>query len=233
MTPCDNSLPGCICKEYRYHENDYLGYIQYAYNSEKQLVQQDLYSTRNNAVRYRFTYSSSGKIVQKLVTNTNGAEIERFDYQYNSQDSLLNITQYKDEKQVCITSYEYGSDHNLLTKKSEYSDGTGTHVLYQYDGNLIYKETVFNLKNELLEYSIYTHYDNLFKRVTHYNALSLISSYEIHQHAPFNKLQQILHYSPENKLLYKEVWSYTDNLLSRYGQYSSDNSLTQYNLYQY
>ena len=233
ITPCEHSLPGLVCKEYHYLKGDYIGYIQNGYNTEKQLVQQDLYPSDHNSVRYIFQYSSKGQILAKKVLNTDGEILEHYDYQYNNFDSLASISYFKGNVNQCLTTYEYNSQNNLEAKKSELHDGSGFHYSYQYDGQRLYKETIANLRGELLSFSIYHYYSNGFKRISHYDAGSEFTNSEILHFTSDGKLLDIKYYSFDNKLVKKEIWSYEDGLLTKYALYDADNIETAYNVYQY
>ncbi len=233
ITPCDHSLPGLICKEYRYDKGAYIGYIQYGYNVKKQLVQQDLYSVNHTSVRKNYEYSSTGQLKAKTSITAGGEIIESYDYQYNEFDSLSTITFIKDKKLQCLTTCEYNPQFFLNTKKSEFSDGTTTHYTYLYDGNNLYKESVYNMSDQLLSYSVYTYFSNHFKRLSHFGSTSSLLSYEIIQYNTKGELLEIKYYNSENELLKKELWSYENGLLIKYAFYNADETLVSCRLYQY
>lgn len=233
ISPCTISVPGMICKEYRYTPDEFLGTIEYFYNNQHQLVRQDIFSSAHSSKHIYYDFFSNGNMISRRVFDENSNLKEFNEYYYNEFDSICTSSEKIDGVMCSISTYTYDQDKNRILKKTEKSDGSSQYIEYQYDNNKLFKEIHKNSFHQLVSYILYDYFSNGVTRFRHYDANQNLVKIVVNIMDKQRRLTERRTFTSVSQLHLRETWTYEHDLLVRYGKNNGDNSPLEYIIYQY
>lgn len=191
LLPCSNDgPPGRTCREYRFHDGDAQGYVEFEYSGDS--VVSYIFDRNSNLVKTIIERSSEERIISvtnqfpdapSVVGTYHYNELDSlFLIVYGANDSTVNIS-YEDGKRsvearvvgtdtIGSKAFRYFQDDGELYRISEY-DGSNELITYRNfdyfntDGVVQYRTSEYTPEHELLGRKLYT-----------FTQLGLISSME-------------------------------------------------------
>jgi len=142
----DNLVDIYLCAKIVADEDNMNYYQEYLYDSNHNITELAYSENGERRTGYTYNYDSSGNVVQILHPQDQwyGTTIssQDFEYEYNSDGTILQMTTYKDGYKSHYNKYEYDSNGQLvLDVRYSNSEQELDRTAYKYDrnGNLIQK----------------------------------------------------------------------------------------------
>jgi hypothetical protein len=231
FSPCDDApgMEGLLCKEFRFEDNESIGYLAYYYNSDKQLVRKDYKSTDGELKKYdTFTYIN-GKISAENSYDAEGKLLAEKEYLYDALLNLSNVYHIENGVEVAYKQYEYND--TLLKKESSFNHNLlENYTVYQYyngETNL-YRKSLYSAAGELLNYTNIEYFVNNYERHNHYTGSHIFTDYEVFEfNASGNTTRSSVYNSSGKRISYIE-YSYNSNgQLDTSREYDEDDKLSK------
>lgn len=213
FSPCDNApgMEGLLCKEFRFENNETIGYLTYYYNSDKQLVRREYQSTDGELKRYdTFTYAGE-KISTENTYDAQGNLLTEKEYLYDALQNLSNVYHIENGVEVAYKQYEYND--TLLKKESSYNHNQlENYTVYQYyngETNL-YRKSLYSAAGELLNYTNIEYFVNGSERHNHYTGSHIFTGYDVFE------------FNTDGNIVRSSVYDYSGKRIS-YIEYTYNN----------
>lgn len=237
FSPCDDApgMEGLLCKEFRFENNETIGYLAYYYNSNKQLVRKDYKSADGELKKYdTFTYAT-GKISAENYYNAQGKLIAEKEYLYDALLNLSNVYHIENGVEVAYKQYEYND--TLLKKESSFNYNLlENYTVYQYyngETNL-YRKSVYSSSNELLSYTNIEYFVNNYERHNHYTGSHIFTGYDVFEFdASGNIVRSSVYDFSGKRMSYIQYTYNSSGQLDTSREYDEDNKLRKNNKYIY
>jgi hypothetical protein len=237
FSPCDDApgMEGLLCKEFRFENNETIGYLAYYYNSDKQLVRKDYKSKEGDLKKYdTFTYTN-GKISAENSYDAEGKLLAEKEYFYDALLNLSNVSHIEDGVEVAYKQYEYND--TLLKKESSFNYNLlENYTVYQYyngETNL-YRKSLYSAAGELLSYTHIEYFVNNYERHNHYTGSHIFTGYDVFEFdASGNTTRSSVYDFSGKRISYIEYTYNSTGQLDTSREYDEDDKLRKNNKYIY
>lgn len=233
ISPCTVSMPGKICKDYRYTPHEYLGSVEYFYDSKGFCVREDRYSSDHSSRHILFNYTANGLLLSRTELDDDETIRQLNEYYYNESDSLITESVRIDGVLKSISVFFYDESGKRIRQKTENNSGDVLYIEYQYDNNKLLKETQRDKFGKLLQYTLFDAYSNGVTRQRIFNAENQLIRMEIGIYDEKFRISERKLYREDMHLFQWEHWTYDQDLLIKYSRNNGDDFPLDYILYQY
>jgi len=225
---CDGQPSGKKCREVRYEQDDYIGFIDFRYNEEGRLHEQAWNPVAGTPKVSTYEYGANGKAIHERISYPGREGEAQWDFEYNEADSLLKASYYENGQLKRVIQYEY-TQANLLISKSFAEGGLITSRLhYTYDANnRLWRLAETDRDHRLLREEYYTYYGNFTERVEMFDSNSVYLGYRFIQRLADQRLLEVRAYDAEDGLLEYTLYEYHQGVLNRSATYSGDGAVIQ------
>lgn len=231
---CDRNNPGTVCREYKYENDTYIGYIDYKYDPSHNLTEKRYFSPNGLSKYIRYQYSPMNKLLRESHYSRNNNLENYYLYTYNSFDSIASSSYYEHESLINKSDFQYNTAR-LLSRRLNYQGEklSGIEKSDYDDQNVLWKQTLLTPDSTLISYKIFEFFNNHFERISCYDQEGNFSGYSILQYTGGNKLVLVRHYDRYKEFSGSEVFEYKDNMLIKYSVLDAYGLVLSYNVYQY
>ncbi|HRY32340.1 MAG TPA: hypothetical protein P5531_05180 [Bacteroidales bacterium] len=212
---CDTSHPDKICREDAFRRGDFIGYLEYKYDSAGQLARKHYHSMQNQYMEEQFEYDSRKLVTRITKRDQHGNLNEEQQFLRTEFDSVASSVLFRNGNIVEQALFEYDANQRLRSKVTETEDAVEVReYLYQDDGSL-YTEWIRDDDGNVIAYKRYKNYYNNILKVCEYDSLDHLTSMMVYVRDPDGRMLEIRYYNQDSKLSRQEVYTYQDDLLIR------------------
>jgi len=182
FSPCEEApgMEGLLCKEFRFENNESIGYLAYYYNSDRLLNRMDYKSTDGQLKKYDLLEYEGAKLSKERSYDEAGKLLHEKKYTYNALENISSVYHIEDGVEVSYKSFEYTD--TLLQKESNFNfNQLDNYIVYQYyngETNL-YRKSLYSASGELLCYTNIEYFVNNYQRHNHYSGNHIFTGYDV------------------------------------------------------
>ncbi len=236
LVPCENDglKIGLLCKQYIYQGDEVVGYYNYYYNSQNQLVKKALQKSSGIVVREEtYQYNTKNQISELNKHDQNSNVDSTFKFSYNTFDSLSEKEIYVSNELITYTTYSYNNYNQIASSINHLGDSILSFTNYNYlsDGKT-YKITSYSADTNITAYTLYDYYTNNMLKIEFYKGTTL-SDYHILEYEN-DTLIKLSEFSADQSLNGYYQYEYDKyNNISKISFYDESDDLIYYNEYKY
>lgn len=236
LSPCegDIGIPGLLCKEYRFLEEEPIGSLSYFYDKNGILTRVDYNAVDGELKKYILYIYDGDKLMKEISHKPNGEQIQEVTFNYNENNSLLGIDSTESSGQVSRKTFEY--ENEVLRRESEYRQEVLTNYAnYQYfDDGTLFKKLYHKGNGSLTGYTTYEFYSNSITRYKHYTASHIYLGYDAEHRNADDKITEFTSYNPAFEILSTTKYTYDElNQLEEKVEYDENGKVIAKYVYKY
>jgi antitoxin component YwqK of YwqJK toxin-antitoxin module len=149
-----------------YNNNGWYSKVVFSYKNNMLVSSVDYDHNEKESSRCLYSYDQSNRLVLKITEGENPKDKYKHTYSYDAKGKLLEYKVYDNSstgvfEQSMAKFYKYDENGRLITDAIEYSNGTFSRHLYEYNqqGNLIQQEDIYNFGKETSKSTLDFEYD--------------------------------------------------------------------------
>ena len=122
---------------------------QFTYD-EKGILSSGKINYMEDEVEQQYTYSPEGKLLQKIVVYSDGTSYIENEYEWE-QDNLMKLTENDEGDPVSTKKMTYNEQGQIIELSTEeYLNKDHQTEKYEYDGDKLTKQSIFNYRGDLM-----------------------------------------------------------------------------------
>ncbi len=212
---CDTSHPDKICREDAFRRGDFIGYVEYSYDSAGQLIRKHYHSMLNQHMEEHIEYNTRNLVMRITKRDQHGNLNEEQQFLHTDFDSVASSVVYRDGNIAEQHSFEYDAEQRLKTKVTEKNDSVEIRDYHYEDDGSLYTEWIRDRNGNVLAYKRYKKYYNNILKVSEYDSLDHLKASLVYVRDTGGRILEIRHYNKDSRLTRQEVFTYQHGLLIR------------------
>ena len=122
---------------------------QFVYD-EKGVLSSEKINYMEDSEELHYIYSSEGKLLQKTATYSDGTSYVENEYEWEN-DNLIKLVENEEDDLVLMKKMTYNEQGQLVELETiEYLSKDSNTEKYEYDGDKLTKQSIFNYKGDLM-----------------------------------------------------------------------------------
>lgn len=212
LSPCDGEIgvPGLLCKEYRFLDNEPIGSLSYYYDKDGILNRVDYNATNGDLKKYVLYINDGDDLMKEISHDPDGKKLEEIVYGYNEENSIASIDTIEDDIKVSNRVFEY--QNSILQRENYYKDEIlDSYLTYEYhDDGTLFKTRHYRGDGSLKMYMTHEYYDNYITRYRYYTASHIYLGYDLERRNSNEQVIRFTSYGPNSNILNYTEYKYNE-----------------------